>query len=155
MARELRVAQAERRPARVAYGGVPLTGHGVTLMPGYQLLENLGAEYLVPHRGELPLQTVQTRSARRLADISVWDENGRFLYFRKLDGSVAVSADLQRDAVCWELAFAEGYRWLSVHSHDHTCATTCVKKMKKATEVDKKKAIARNKAPPAGSGSCT
>ena len=155
MARELRVAQAERRPARVAYGNVPLTGHGVTLMPGYQLLENLGAEHLVPRGGELPPLPARTRPARSLAEICVCDEYGRFLHFLKPDGSAATSGDLKRDAECWELAFAEDYRWLSAHSHDHTCATTCVKKMKKATEVDKKKAIARNKATPAGSGSCT
>ena len=155
MARELRVAQAEHRPARVAYANVPLTGHGVTLMPGYQLLDNLGAEHLVPRRGELPPQPARARPARSLAEICVRDEYGRFLHFLKPDGSAATSADLKRDAECWELAFAEDYRWLSAHSHDHTCATTCVKKMKKATEVDKKKAIARNKPPPAGFGPCT
>ena len=68
MARELRVAQAERRPARVAYANVPLTGHGVTLMPGYQLLENLGAEHLVPHRGELRPDLARACPARSLAE---------------------------------------------------------------------------------------
>ena len=98
MARELRVAQAERRPARAAYANVPLTGHGVTLMPGYQLLEHLGTDYLVPHRGELPAQP---------------DDHGRFLNSQWPDGNAATAEDLTRDAERWELAFAEGYRWLT------------------------------------------
>ena len=81
MARELRAAQAERRPARVAYSNVLLTGHGVTLLPGYQLLENLGEEHLVPRRGELPLHPARTRPARSLAEVCVCDEYGRFLHF--------------------------------------------------------------------------
>ena len=67
-------------------------------MPGYQLLENLGAEHLVPHRGELPPQSVRTRPAHSLAEICVCDEYGRFLHFLKPDGSAATSADLKRDA---------------------------------------------------------
>ena len=155
MARELRAAQAERRPARAAYSNVPLTGHGVALMPGYKLLENLGAEHLVPHRGELPPDLARACPARSLAEICVFDNYGRFLHVLQPDGNAATSADLERDGERWELVLAEDYRCLSAHSHDHTCATTCVKQMKKATEVGKKKAIARNKAPPAGSGSCT
>ena len=155
MARELRAAHTERRPARVAYANVPLTGHSVTLMPEYQLLQNFGAEHLVPRGGELPEQPARTRPARTLGDICVCDKYGQFLHFLKPDGGVATSADLKRDAACWELAFAEDYRWLSAHRHDHTCASTCVKKMKKATEADKKKALAQKKVPPAGSGSFT
>ena len=98
-------------------------------MPGYQLLENLGAEHLVPHRGELRPRPARTRPERRLAEICVCNEYGRFLHFLKPDGSAATSADLKRDAECWELAFAENYRRLSAHSHGHTCATACVKTM--------------------------
>ena len=85
---------------------VLLERYNEALMPMYQLLENLGAEYLVPHRGELPLQPARTRQARTLAETCVCDEYGRFLHFLKPDGGVATSADLKRGAECWELALA-------------------------------------------------
>ena len=56
--------------------------------------------------------------------------------------------DMIHDATNWEEAYAHDYRWLSGHNHDHVCATTCVKKMKKATMEDRKEATKRNKAPP-------
>ena len=105
-------------------------GMAWTLMPGYQLLENLGTDYVVPHRCELPAQPDGRAAAHApsLAQICVCDEYGRFLHVQRPDGSAATTADLERDAERWELAFAEDYRWLSAHSHDHTCATTCVKR---------------------------
>ena len=84
MAREIRVAQAELRPARTPYANVPLTGHGVTLIPGYQVLENLAMDYLVPHKGELPAQPDRREpaDARSLAQICEFDDSGKFLCFR-------------------------------------------------------------------------
>ena len=72
----------------------------------------------------------EAADAASLAQICEFDDSGTFLHFRGPDGSAATSADLHRDAVRWELAFAEDYRWLSAHSHDHTCAATCVSHIK-------------------------
>ena len=62
-------------------------------MPGYKLLEKLGAGHLAPRRGDLPPQPARARPARGLAEICVRDEYGRFLNFLKPDGSAATSAD--------------------------------------------------------------
>ena len=128
MARELRATQVGRRPARAAYASVPLTGHCVTLRPGYQLLGNLGTDYLAPHRGELPAQPdgCGTTHAPSLAQICVCDDGARFRHVQGPDGITHTSADLIRDAERWELASAEDWQWLSAHSHGHDRATTCV-----------------------------
>ena len=150
VAREQRAAAAaERREIRSPYSQVPLTGCSVTLMPSYQLLQNFGTEYPIIDRGELPEEAPRDRApARRLDDVCDFDDAGAFKGFLRPDGAAATARDVAEDAEQWERAFAHDYRWLSAHSHDHTCATTCVKKMKQATEDTKKKALRRNKAPP-------
>ena len=45
IAREARQAAADARPAANAYSHVPLTGNSLTLLPAYQLTQNLGKHY--------------------------------------------------------------------------------------------------------------
>ena len=54
--------------------------------------------------------------------------------------------DLLGGATRYEEAFAHDFRWLSAHNHDHTCAASCIKKMKKSTMGEKQKVSKSNRA---------
>ena len=60
----------------------------------------------------------------------------------------AALEDLFRDATRYEEAFAHDFRWLSAHNHDHTCAATCIKKIKESTMGEKQEVLKSNRAPP-------
>ena len=64
------------------------------------------------------------------------------------NGESPTKEDLIADAEQWERCFSTDVRFLSAHNQDHACATTCVKKMKKATAQEKTDAVKKTKAPP-------
>ena len=149
IAREQRQAAAEHRRPLNPYSQVPRTGNSVTLLPGYQLLQNFDSDYTIIGRGEMhDADICPQQSLIKFWDVCRFDDDGSFQHFINADGVVATPADLRKEAAKWELAFAHDTRWLSAHNHDHTCSTTCVKKMKSASLEDKAKAVKANKAPP-------
>ena len=144
--REARTAATEGRPQMTAYTQVPLTGCSLTLLPGYQLLQNFGREHRIIEQGEMmpSVNAIHEHSEATLDDVCVFAADAVFESFRKPSGTPGQEVDAQdmiNDATNWEAAYAHDYRWLSGHNHDHVCATTCVKKMKKATMEDKKKRL--------------
>ena len=96
---------------------------------------------------------VEPRRATTLDEACCFNEDGTFQHFLVADSETgerrkATLADLIKGATRYEEAFAQDFRWLSAHKHDHTCAATCIKKMKKATMEDKKKVLKSDTAPP-------
>ena len=152
IAREARRAAAGQRPPANAFSQVPLTGNSLTLLPAYQLLQNIGQPHRIIRQGELSDEP-GPRRATTLGDACCFSNDGTFQHFlvpcedtgqrRK-----ATFQDLLEDAVKYEEAFAHDFRWLSGHNHNHTCAATCIKKMKKSTMEEKKKVLKSNRAPP-------
>ena len=152
IAREARRAAAGQRPPANAYSQVPLTGHSLTLLPAYQLTQNIGKPYSIIRQGEL-MDVFEPRHATSLDDACCFNEDGSFQNFLvpcEVTGGrrTATLQDLTEDAMRYEEAFTHDFRWLSAHNHDHTCAATCIKKMKKATMEEKKKVLKSNRAPP-------
>ena len=150
IAREERRAAAEHRPPVHAYSQLPLTGSSLTLLPAYQLLQNFGKAFRIIDRGEMTPEADarHRRPAPKLEDVCSFRNDGGFEHFTMPNGKMATTEDLIDDAMKWERAFSHDYRWLSDYNHNHACASTCVKKMKKATVEDKRKAVKSNKAPP-------
>ena len=95
----------------------------------------------------------EPRRATTLDDACCFREDGTFQHFlvpcKNTGGRrEATQEDLVNDAIRYEQAFAHDFRWLSGHSHDHTCAATCIKKMKKSTMEEKREVLKSNRAPP-------
>ena len=152
IARANRKADAQGIPHRNAYSHVPLTGHALTLQPAYQLTQNIGEPHKVIRHGELPEESTHKCTAN-LNDTHCFAEDGTFQHFLIRDEHTdrrrkPSLQELHNDAKAYEEAYAHDTRWLSAHNHDHTCATTCIKKMKKATMEEKKQVLKCNKAPP-------
>ena len=119
------------------------------MQPAYQLVQNFDEDHAIINRGEMQnVQAPGQRPRMHLCDVCCFDEAGTFKRFINAHGEEATPADFRRDAAKWELAFAHDYRWLSGHNHDHTRATTCVKKMKKASMEEKAKGVKSGKVPP-------
>jgi hypothetical protein len=149
IAREQRQASAEHRRPLNTYSQVPLTGNSLTMQPAYQLAQNFDEDYAIIDRGEMHAVGLHSQRPRmNLCNVCCFDDAGNFKHFVNAQGEAATPADLRREAAKWEQAFAHDCRWLSGHNHDHTCATTCVKKMKKASMEEKAKAVKSSKAPP-------
>ena len=149
VAREQRQASAEHRCPLNAYSQVQLTGNSLTLQPAYQLAQNFDEDYAIIDRGEMhPLGVHSQRPRMKLWDVCCFDEAGNFKHFMCAQDVVATPADFRMEASKWEQAFAHDYRWLSGHNHDHTCSTTCVKKLKKASTEEKAKAVKSSRVPP-------
>ena len=152
IAQESRRAAAAQRPPANAYSQVPLTGNSLTLLPAYQLTQNIGQPYRIIRQGEL-MDELAPKRATTLDDACCFSVNGSFQNFlvpceETGERRTATLQDLTKDAIRYEEAFAHDFRWLSGHCHDHTCAITCIKKMKKTTLEEKKKALKSNRAPP-------
>ena len=152
IAREARTAMAEHRPPANAYSQVPLTGNSLTLLPAYQLMQNVGEPYRTIRAGEF-VDELHSRSAITLETACQFGEDGSFQNFvvsseDTEDRRTATLQDLLKDAIRYEEAFTNDFRWLSGHNHDHTCAATCIKKMKQASMEDKKNILKSSRAPP-------
>ena len=131
---------------------VPLTGNSLTLLPAYQLMQNVGEPFSIIQHGELMDET-QPRRATTLDDACCFKEDGTFQHFLVTDPETgerrkATLEDLAKDATRYEEAFAQDFRWLSAHNHNHTCAVTCIKKMQKSTMEEKRNVLKSKKAPP-------
>ena len=107
----------------------------LTLLPDYQLTHNIGEPYRIIRYGEF-MDEAEPRRATTLDEACCFNEDGTFQHFLVADSETgerrkATLADLIKDATRYEEAFAHDFRWLSAHNHDHTCAATCIKKMKR------------------------
>ena len=110
IAREARRAAAGSRPAANAYSQVPLTGNSLTLLPGYQLLENIGEPYRIIRHGEL-MDEVEPRRATTLDDACCFAEDGSFEHLlapcqETGERRKATLEDLVKDTTRYEEAFA-------------------------------------------------
>ena len=80
IAREARRAAAGSRPAANARSQVPFTGNSLTLLPAYQLTQNIGEPYRIIRHGEL-MDEVEPRRATTLDDACCFAEDGTFQHF--------------------------------------------------------------------------
>ena len=109
------------------------------------LPQSFGQNPTVGEEGE-----VDDSDASQLAGLPyVFDETGELQHFLvNLQGHVATAADFQQDAEAYEKCMARNTRFIQNHCHDHECSVTCVKNVKKKTEVEKAKLLRQNKVPP-------
>ena len=78
------------------------------------------------------------RRATTLDDACCFAADGAFQHFLVPYEEIgerrkATLEDFLRDATRYEEAFAQDFRWLSAHKHDHTCSAFCIETIKKST----------------------
>ena len=76
----MRTAATGARPAANAYSQVPLTGNSLTLLPAYQLTQNIGEPYRIIRHGEL-MDELEPERATTLDDACCFSEDGTFQHF--------------------------------------------------------------------------
>ena len=144
--RETLQAAHDHREPRSAYSNLPLTGNQLSIYPPYQFPQTFGTERHVTVTGALDPQVACNHPLPRLP----WQcrPDGSLENFLLQNGEPPTKDDFIKDAEQWEQCFSTDVRFLSAHNHNHMCATTCVKKMKKASAQEKLDAIKKTKAPP-------
>ena len=146
IARDQRAAAAERRPPAHTYSELLLTGCPLSALPAYQLPQYFGVNKPISQEGEIIEETACNHQSRLLP--WVFTDDGSLDQFVNPDGTDTSASDFIEDAANWEQSFGKDVRWLSGHNHNHTCATTCLKKMKKTSAAEKNKIVKHSKAPP-------
>lgn len=144
--REALQAAHDHREPRSGYANLPLTGNQLSIYPPYQFPQTFGAERHVTVTGALDPQVACNHPLPRLP----WqcEGDGSLESFLLPNREAPTKDDFIKDAEQWEQCFSADVRFLSAHNHNHMCATTCVKKMKKASAQEKLDAVKKTKAPP-------
>ena len=152
IAQEARRAAAGLRSAAHAYTLVPLTGNSLILLPAYQLTQNIGEPYRIIRHGEL-MDELAPRRATTLDDACCFAADGAFQHFlvpceETGERRKATLEDILRDATSKKKHSHMTSVGSAHKNHDHMCAATCTKKMKKSTMEEKQKVLKSNRAPP-------
>ena len=142
--RERDMAMAQARPMRHPYRGMPLTGAPPARFPLYLVPQWFGRCPILDENGHAP-ETLDPSGAEDAGteagsgcetgwvdstDLYITSQEGSVEGFRKPDGEMATTQDLQEDAKRWSWNFAVDVRFCHTYYHAHECNPTCFKQTK-------------------------